>query len=311
MHTSYSRMTGMSEDALPQVKIYTDGSCRPNPGPGGWAAILLFQDREPLEITGSSPGQTTNNRMELRAALGALQSLDEPHRVILHTDSQYLRRGITEWLPLWEKRNWQTMDSSPVKNRDLWHRLLVQQGLHAIHWQWVRGHDGDRWNERADLLASAAVPSPPLPLEDREAIHLFTAASYRPSVKKGAWTVLLRYRDRIKVLQGESGQTSANRLHLEATLAGLESIRKPLPIHLYTTSGYLRDGACGWLANWVAADWQTRDGVDISHRELWQKMHRLSRSLDITYHLIPSKDRPCDGQAAKIIASQAAAGSPQ
>jgi ribonuclease HI len=137
------------------VIIYTDGACDPNPGPGGWAALLRFGGRE-KELTGSDP-KTTNNRMELTAAVRALQALNRPCRVVLHTDSEYLKRGITEWLPGWRKRNWTRKDGA-LANVDLWQALDAAMQPHQIEWRWVRGHAGNRDNERVDILARGAVP---------------------------------------------------------------------------------------------------------------------------------------------------------
>ncbi|MHB1529343.1 MAG: ribonuclease HI [Acidiferrobacteraceae bacterium] len=137
------------------VEIYTDGACRGNPGPGGWGA-LLRAGRNERELYGAE-GMTTNNRMELTAAVEALLALKRPCRIILTTDSEYLRRGITEWLPAWKRRGWKTADKKPVKNVDLWQRLETAQGQHEVQWMWVRGHTGHIENERADALANRAI----------------------------------------------------------------------------------------------------------------------------------------------------------
>ncbi len=137
------------------VEIYTDGACRGNPGPGGWGALLRYQGRE-RELYGSQPN-TTNNRMELMAAIAALETLKYPCKIILSTDSLYLKQGITEWLPNWIKRDWKTAAGKPVKNIDLWQRLLKAMARHQIQWEWVRGHSGHPENERADRLANRAI----------------------------------------------------------------------------------------------------------------------------------------------------------
>jgi ribonuclease HI len=136
------------------VEIWTDGGCRPNPGPGGWAAILRVGKAE-REISGAASA-TTNNRMELTAAAEALEALKHPCRVILHTDSQYLQLGITTWRAGWVRRKWRTADGKPVLNQDLWQRLLAAAAPHRIEWRWVRGHATDEMNLRADALATAA-----------------------------------------------------------------------------------------------------------------------------------------------------------
>jgi ribonuclease HI len=143
-----------AEAADKVVEIWTDGGCKPNPGPGGWAAILRFGTHE-RELTGAEP-ETTNNRMELTAAAAALEALKRPSKVIVHTDSEYVRNGITRWSAGWVRKNWRSSTGDPVKNMDLWRRLLDAVKTHDIEWKWVRGHAGDVMNERADVLATQA-----------------------------------------------------------------------------------------------------------------------------------------------------------
>jgi len=140
---------------LSRVEIWTDGACSGNPGPGGWGAILRFGDRE-KELSGGEQ-LTTNNRMELTAAISALEALKRACEVDLHTDSQYLRQGVMGWMFGWKKNGWRTADRKPVKNEDLWRRLDEATGRHKIDWRWVKGHAGDAMNERADELARAGM----------------------------------------------------------------------------------------------------------------------------------------------------------
>jgi len=142
-------------ERLPHVVIYTDGACSGNPGPGGWGAILAFGDRE-KELKGGE-ANTTNNRMELMAAISALEALKRPCRIDLHTDSQYLRDGVTTYLARWKRNGWRTADKKPVKNIDLWQRLDTAMQPHQINWHWLRGHAGHAQNERADVLAREAI----------------------------------------------------------------------------------------------------------------------------------------------------------
>ncbi|MFZ5607353.1 MAG: ribonuclease HI [Pseudomonadota bacterium] len=136
-----------------QVQAHTDGACLGNPGPGGWAALLHWRGVE-RELAGGEPA-TTNNRMELMAAIAALEVLKEPCDVVLTTDSQYVRQGMTEWMPGWLRRGWKTAGGEPVKNRDLWERLHAAAARHAVDWRWVKGHAGHPENERVDRLARA------------------------------------------------------------------------------------------------------------------------------------------------------------
>jgi len=138
-----------------KVEIYTDGACRGNPGPGGWGAILRFGDHE-KEIYGGER-DTTNNRMELMGAIAALEALKRPCDVALTTDSTYVQKGISEWLPQWKKRGWKTADKKPVKNQDLWQRLEAALQGHRVSWHWIKGHSGHEENERADQLANRAI----------------------------------------------------------------------------------------------------------------------------------------------------------
>ena len=138
-----------------KVQVFTDGACRGNPGPGGWGAILRY-GRHEKEIWGGEY-ETTNNRMELTAAIEALRALNRRCRVDLYTDSQYVRMGITEWLANWKKKNWKNASRKPVKNQDLWRALDEESARHEVHWHWVKGHSGHPENERADALANKGI----------------------------------------------------------------------------------------------------------------------------------------------------------
>jgi ribonuclease HI len=142
---------------LPLVEIFTDGACRGNPGPGGWAA-LLRTGRKERELSGGE-ALTTNNRMELTAAIQALEALTKPCRIELHTDSQYVREGITKWIHGWRRNGWRTADRKPVKNAELWQELLAAAERHRIEWHWVKGHSGHPENDRVDALACAEADS--------------------------------------------------------------------------------------------------------------------------------------------------------
>ncbi|VVE56217.1 Ribonuclease HI [Pandoraea capi] len=142
---------------LPQVEIYTDGACKGNPGPGGWGALLVA-GKHRKEMFGGEPN-TTNNRMELLAVIRALEALNKPCHVVLHTDSQYVQKGISEWIHGWKARSWKTAAKEPVKNADLWQTLDIVSQKHDIDWRWVKGHAGHEGNEAADQLANRGVES--------------------------------------------------------------------------------------------------------------------------------------------------------
>jgi ribonuclease HI len=145
----------MTEEEV--VEIYTDGACRGNPGPGGWGAILRFKGKE-KELWGGEAA-TTNNRMELTAVIRALEALKQPSRVRVYTDSQYVQKGIKEWIHGWKRNGWKTADKKDVKNKDLWIELDELRKKHDIEWHWVKGHDGHVENERADALANRGIPA--------------------------------------------------------------------------------------------------------------------------------------------------------
>ncbi len=138
-----------------RVELYTDGACRGNPGPGGWGAILRYGKRE-RELSGAE-AHTTNNRMELMAAIAGLEALRRPCDVTVVTDSLYVKNGVTQWMPAWKQRNWRTAARKPVKNQDLWERLDAALARHRVRWAWVKGHSGHPENERADRLAVGAI----------------------------------------------------------------------------------------------------------------------------------------------------------
>jgi ribonuclease HI len=147
-------MTGNSAGKV--VEIYTDGACSGNPGPGGWGAVLSYAGHE-MELHGGEEKLTTNNRMELMAAIQALEILTRPSAVRLHTDSSYVRNGVTSWLPGWKRNGWRTASKQAVKNEDLWRRLDAAAARHDVHWLWVKGHAGNPGNERADALANRGM----------------------------------------------------------------------------------------------------------------------------------------------------------
>ncbi|RME51122.1 MAG: ribonuclease HI, partial [Caldilineae bacterium] len=283
---------------------YTDGGCNPNPGPGGWAAILLFPGQKARELTGSHPN-TTNNRMELQAAIEALRALPAPHRVTFYTDSEYLRRGITEWLPHWQTNGWRR-GKGELKNRDLWEQLAEETRRHQIEWRWTRGHTGDRWNERADRLARSMIDAAALPLDDPNAVHIFAAGSYRGKTGGGGWAVILRYREAEKSLSGSAAGASSNRMHLQAAIEGLRALKKSLPVHLYTPSDYLKNGATRWLSGWRARNWKTKDGKPVSNRDLWEALAALLQTRRVRWHVVSKEAMPPPMQRARHLAAEAA-----
>lgn len=289
---------------LSEVIIYTDGACDPNPGPGGWAAILRSGLHERV-LTGSEP-RATNNRMELQAVIAALTALKKPCRVILHTDSTYVQKGVTEYLARWKTKSWRTSDKKAVANQDLWQLLDEAMQRHDIEWQWVKGHAGDPLNERVDQLAVGMIPRSTLPLDDRAATHIFTGVSCLGQSGPGGWAVVSRLDDDRREISGHENVTSANRLHLIAAQRGLESAPLDRPVHLYTPSDYVAQGAQQWVKNWVAQDWRTKDDQPVKHREVWQAIVAASQARRVQWHCLKDLTRPAESQQAEQLARRAA-----
>lgn len=291
-----------------RVVIYTDGACDPNPGPGGWAAILRIARHEKV-ISGGSP-ETTNNRMELQAALSALRALKRPCAVVLHTDSEYLQRGITEWLMAWEKNGWHTSDRRAVLNQDLWQALASEMSKHEVQWRWVRGHAGDEFNERVDRLARAAIPRRearrPLSNAGSRELHLYTRASSLGKSGPGGWAVVLRWNDQLQSRSGRSAEATANEMELEAAIQGLTSLTRPSRVHVHTVSQYLFLGITRWVTGWEARGWVTKDGQPVRNKDRWRSLQELAAKHSVEWDLLSSGERPSESEQAAVLASQAA-----
>ena len=304
-------MAGKNKD-LPRVTVYTDGACSPNPGPGGWGALYIGEGHDPVELSGYG-GETTNNRMELTAVVSVLSALHSPHAITLYTDSQYVKNGITAWITKWQKNNWQTADKKPVKNVDLWKALLAESSRHEISWKWVRGHTLDKYNERADELAVAArkkgaAPAPAVgtgpSAGDDDTIHLHTGVTCSHATAVGGWAVILRWHQHVKVIGGRQTGTTANQLYIKAVIEGLSGLTRQFPVEVHTHSGYLRDGAATWLAGWKKRNWQTREGREVSNKELWQELSRLLETHTVRFTL-DDRDNPlCHTLEAKLLAKE-------
>ncbi|PID42765.1 MAG: ribonuclease HI [Proteobacteria bacterium] len=293
-----------NNNPLPAVTIYTDGACSPNPGPGGWGAVLLHENQDPIEINGFG-GETTNNRMELTSVISALNTLDRPHRITLYTDSQYVKNGITSWINNWLQKNWLTTNRQPVKNVDLWKKLLEEIERHDIDWRWIKGHAANTWNERADELAVAARQQHRLTeKENRDIIRLYTGVTCKHSTGIGAWSVILCWRNHVRVFGRRTDGMTANQLYIEAVITGLSTLTRQVPVAVYTHSGYLKDGATSWLPGWQKRNWLTREGTPVSNRELWQQLARLMKRYEITFHLGDREDPLCFMLEAKELARE-------
>jgi ribonuclease HI len=280
--TGVQRALFESTDA-PQVTAYTDGGCDPNPGPGGWAAILALSEGE-VVLSGSAQ-QTTNNQMELEAAIGALAYLlgrYGPCCVELYTDSQYLQQGITSWIDDWFARSWRTKNGQPVKNQVLWQRLYELTHQHTVDWHWVRGHTGNAQNERADALATAArqrlsapqgsdlAPLPSAAPEDLAQAEISIGVSCRGSSGVGGWAAVVESPAGRQVLRDRTDRTTSNQLYLAAATQALRALEGPHRVTLRAPSDYLVRGASEWVLDWQQRGWHTAGGAAVKNQAEWQ-----------------------------------------
>jgi ribonuclease HI len=300
----------------PEVAVYTDGGCDPNPGPGGWGAILRWADREWV-LSGNDP-DTTNNRMELQAAAAALALLEGllgRCRVQVHTDSQYLRRGITEWVAGWVRRDWRTSTGQSVKNQDLWRVLHRLTEAHDVSWHWLRGHAGHPLNERADRLATEALralrrgPGAPdahhAPDQDRPSIEICVKASCRGAQGPGGWGAVLRLGENARTLSGRESSTTANAMLIRGATEALRALKRPCEVTLYSDAKYLIQGASLWVKGWQARGWQTREGKPVANQDAWEALLEAARSHQVTWLLAQGDTVPEDLIRAGEVATQA------
>ena len=271
-----------------KVTIYTDGGSKPNPGPGGWGAILITQGAHEKELSGRAPN-TTNNRMELTAAIEALRALDGPSDVTLYTDSEYLRNGITSWMAGWIKRGWQRAGGKPVENEDLWRSLDAETRRHTIDWKWVRGHAGNAYNERVDELATRArrglPPSENIPRRveppvtapaatARFEIALRIALAYKNSQPSGGWAAAIRDSEQAAptTVSGTLAAKSSNHLWLLAATEALTRLPDGGPTRFYMPDDYVYNGITQWILGWRKRNWRTKDGGAVKYRTEWETL---------------------------------------
>lgn len=257
-----------------KVTIYSDGGSDPNPGIGGWAAILKAGKHEKV-LTGNDP-DATNNRMELTAAIEALRALKRPSEVEFHVDSEYVRRGITEWIGGWAERGWLRSNGTPVPNADLWKILWPLSKQHTIEWHWVKGHSGDPLNERVDQLAREArlEITPKLELDD-DVLRIYMRASYRGKTNAGGWGLVLEFDGETRQYSGNVAGTTNNRMEILAAVEALSLVPPSTSVMLFTVSDYLFQGATKWIIGWKRREWKKRDGNPVSNSDLWQTLDKL------------------------------------
>jgi ribonuclease HI len=276
------------------ITAYTDGGAKPNPGPGGWGVVILDPEgREPRELFGGE-GHTTNNRMELTAAIRALEAVPEGSKVRIYTDSRYLRNGITRWIRDWIARGWKR-ETGTLKNVDLWKRLGGLIDRHQVEWHWLRGHAGNRHNARADALATRGRKQHGKPArraaQARVADSLPVEAKLLIKVSRtprgGGWAVLLRRDGDEEVLTGR-GDGSANELLLVAAAEALERLPSGAAVAFLDAPDYLAHGAREWLAKWRRRGWKTQSGGTVKNRRAWERLDAALRRHRVVWHPGPA-----------------------
>ncbi|MCP4358795.1 MAG: ribonuclease HI [Chloroflexi bacterium] len=279
-----------------EVIIYTDGGADPNPGIGGWAAILKFGTHEKM-LTGHDPS-STNNRMELTAAIRALGVLKRPCQVTLYTDSEYLRKGITEYIEKWAAKKWKN-----VRNADLWQQLWPLAKKHEISWQWVKGHAGNELNERVDRLARQARLEITPPEEiDPSIPRIYLRGSCKGNPGPGGWGIVLEEKNDTEQSSGSEAQTTNNRMEIRAAIEGLLLLPPNSTVQLFTTSDYVYQGITQWIHNWRKRGWKKKDDQPVANVDLWQALDKLAANYTIRW--INAKGQQLKGleEAGKLAA---------
>jgi ribonuclease HI len=257
---------------MPHITIYTDGGANPNPGPGGWGALLIDDSGHEKELSGGDE-DTTNNRMELTAVIEALNSLDKPHDIDLYVDSQYVKNGLTSWIHGWIKKGWKTSTGSPVKNKDLWQKLHEATQHHNIKWNWVKGHAGDEYNERVDQLATEAQPGAEKVEPSEDKLVVFIRVAVPKNDGPGGWA--------IRVWDGEtstdySGKvpkvSSSNALELLTAFQIFKTVPKDAALQIFCPSDYLHKGITQWIEGWKRRNWKTASGSPVKHADSWRSI---------------------------------------
>ncbi|MBN1680014.1 MAG: ribonuclease HI [Anaerolineae bacterium] len=303
----------------PAVTIHTDGGAAPNPGPGGWGAVLISAGGHEKEFSGAE-GDTTNNRMELTAAIEALRALKEPCNITFFTDSEYVKNGITKWMRGWVKNGWQTKGDTPVKNRDLWQALHAEIQRHTIDWHWEKGHAGNEYNERVDRLATAArealtgAPSEPDPVPAPDVapdVAPDYEIAFRVSAGKnqaGGWAFRIVNAETggiVHTLSGRSRAATASQLQIEAALAALEHVPSGGAVRVYCPSDYVYHGMTEWLSGWQRRGWKNAKGKPVAHRDLWEQLAAAAQDRRVIW-VLEGHDEPAFARGLGKLAALAA-----
>lgn len=279
-----------------QVTIYSDGGADPNPGIGGWAAILQYGEHEKV-LSGNDPA-TTNNRMELTAAIRALATLKRPCQIAFYTDSEYLRRGITQYIKKWAAKNWKD-----VRNADLWQQLWPLVKKHQIEWYWVKGHAGNELNERVDLLARQArlAITPAAEISD-DIPKLYLRGSCKGNPGPGGWGAVLEQDGDTEQTSGSLPQTTNNRMEIMAAIEGLLLLPPGSSVQVFTGSDYLYQGITQWIHKWRRRNWKKKGDQPVANADLWQALDQLTHAYSIRWVNAKGQDLVGLKEAGKLAA---------
>lgn len=268
---------------MPRITIYTDGGANPNPGPGGWGAILIDEKGREKELSGGAD-DTTNNQMELTAVIEALNALKQPCTVDLYVDSQYVKNGITSWMKSWIRKGWRTSSGSRVKNQPLWEALHEATQRHEIQWHWVKGHAGDTYNERVDQLATEARPGYQKPSLSEDRLAVFMRVAVPKPDGPGGWAI--RIWDGHKAVD-HSGRlpsvSSANALELLTAFQIFKTIPKDAAVQIFCPSDYLYKGITQWIHGWKKRGWKTASGTGVKNADSWRAIDNAIRDRQVEW----------------------------
>ena len=282
-----------------KVVLYTDGSCAPtNPGPGGWAYLPVING-EPDELVRGSEAHSTNNRMELTAALEALKSREDGDTVELFTDSQYVKNGITGWIDTWRRKNWTRGRGKPVLNKDLWVELHAQNSRLRVEWNWVKAHAGNTFNEMVDEAARAAAIAAGDPGEEAtSAAHDgrtltsdipltegYFIAAVNNGERRAAWAIVREFDGSTDIENGVEEGTSVNRALLTGVVVLMRSLDPNAPTRVTTDSEYLFKGITQWLDGWRNRGWRKSDSKPVANKDLWIEIEALRNRAPIEWQL--------------------------
>lgn len=279
-----------------QVIVYSDGGAKPNPGAGGWGVVIIYPDREE-ELSGAM-AYTTNNQMELTAACEALAALPTSCEITFHTDSTYVKNGITSWIAAWKRNGWVNSKKEPVANIELWQRLDAERKRHTITWRWVKGHAGNQYNERVDALATAARAK----LTGEKLKESPKARAETPEVTGARAYLSVTMRDKDTVSWGAiiidadgaehtNGGTLTDVTQSKAVLEAAHLLLTHTRLNgltVYTDSEYLQKGITSWVKGWIKNGWKKADKSPVAYRDVWEKLYVLAAERNAKFALMPA-----------------------